>query len=57
MAGLRLVMPKRIVAQLVVAALGFAVAYVALVLVPCVHREAMSLRKVLGELRLSNQPA
>jgi PST family polysaccharide transporter len=49
---LHLMAPQRIVSQLVVAALGFAAAYVLAALVPPVREEAMSLGRLFSELRL-----
>jgi PST family polysaccharide transporter len=55
--ALRLAAPQRLVPQLLVAALGFAAAYLLSMLVRPVREEAMSLRKLLSELRLTSQSA
>jgi O-antigen/teichoic acid export membrane protein len=55
--GLHLIAPQRIVPQLLVAALGFAAAYSLSALIPAVREEIISLRGLLGEMRLSRQTA
>ncbi len=55
--ALCLIAPQAIVSQLLVAALGFAVAYSLSALVPAVRGEAMTLSGLYSELRLSSQTA
>jgi PST family polysaccharide transporter len=55
--ALHVIVPRGIVSQLLVAGLGFAAAYALAALVRPVREEAMSLRKLLSELRLSRQAA
>ena len=55
--ALHLIAPQSIVAQLMVAALGFAVASLLSALIPPVREEAMSLRRLFNEMRLSSQTA
>ena len=55
--ALRLMAPQGIVAQLLVTAGAFAAAYLLSMLVPPVRAEAMEMRKLLNELRLSRQTA
>jgi PST family polysaccharide transporter len=55
--ALHVIVPRGIVSQLLVAGLGFAAAYALSALVRPVREEAMSLRKLLSELRLSRQAA
>jgi PST family polysaccharide transporter len=55
--ALYLTSPQRVVSQLLVAALGFAMAYLLSALIPTVREEISSLRELLGELRLSRQTA
>jgi PST family polysaccharide transporter len=55
--ALHLAAPQRIVSQLLVAAMGFAAAFLLSAIIPPVREEALSLRKLLSELRLSNQTA
>jgi PST family polysaccharide transporter len=54
--ALQLIAPQRVVAQLLVAALGFGTAYLLSALLRPVRDEALSLRKLLSELRLTGQP-
>jgi PST family polysaccharide transporter len=53
--ALHLVAPQHIVPQLVVAAIGFGIAYLLSVLMPSVREEVFSLGKLLSELRLRRQ--
>jgi PST family polysaccharide transporter len=53
--ALHLISPQGIVSQLGVVALSFAAAYFLSALVPPIREEAVSLRKLFGELRLSRQ--
>jgi len=53
--ALRLIGPHTVASQLLVVALGFAAAYSISMLIPPARREALSLRKLLDEFRLSNQ--
>ncbi|HXZ39877.1 MAG TPA: lipopolysaccharide biosynthesis protein [Terriglobales bacterium] len=55
--ALRLIAPQRIVSQLLVVALGFAAAYSLSALIPAVREEALSLRGLLADVRLSRQAA
>jgi PST family polysaccharide transporter len=55
--GLKLTAPHGIVSQLLVAALGFAAAYSLSAVVRPVREEAMSLKRLFSELRLSNRTA
>ena len=55
--ALHLTAPQRLGSQLLVAALGFATAYLLSILIPSVRSEVMSLRELLGELSLSRQSA
>jgi PST family polysaccharide transporter len=55
--ALRLAAPQRLMPQLLVAALGFAAAYLLSMLVRPVREEAISLRKLFSELRLASQTA
>jgi hypothetical protein len=50
---LHLLAPQRLVPQLVAAALGFGAAYLLAIFVRPIREEAMSLRRLLGEFRLS----
>jgi len=52
---LRLVVPERIFSQLLVIALAFAAVYLLSALISPVREEMISLKKLLGELRLSSQ--
>lgn len=53
--ALHVIAPQHIISRLCVAALGFAAAYALSALIPQTRAEAMSLRKLFSELRLSNQ--
>jgi O-antigen/teichoic acid export membrane protein len=53
--ALYLIAPQRIISQLLVAALGFAVAYSLSALIPRVREEVMSFKELFSELRLSSQ--
>jgi O-antigen/teichoic acid export membrane protein len=53
--ALDLIAPRRIFSQLLVVALGFGAAYLLSALLPSVRKEASSLRKLFGELRLPTQ--
>ena len=53
--SLHLLGPQRMVSQLLVVALGFAVAYSLSALIPAVREEIVSLRALLAEMRLSRQ--
>jgi O-antigen/teichoic acid export membrane protein len=55
--ALHLVAPQHIVPQLVVAAIGFGIAYLLSALMPSVREEVSSLGKLLSELRLRRQAA
>jgi len=55
--ALRVMAPRGIVSQLLVSALGFAIAYALSALARPVREEAMSLRELLNELSLSRQTA
>ncbi len=55
--ALRLIGPQGIVSQLVVSALGFAAAYLLSALVPSIRQEAMSLGKLLNEMRMPGEAA
>lgn len=55
--ALLLIAPQGVVSQLLVAALGFAVASSLSALIPQVREEALSLRKLFAEMRLSGQAA
>ncbi len=55
--ALYVIAPQRTLSELFVAALGFAVAYLLSALISPVRQEAVSLRKLFGELRVSNQTA
>ena len=50
---LHLIPPQRVLSQLMVAALGFALAYALAALIPPVRREIMSFRSLLSDLRPS----
>ena len=52
--ALHLIAPERIISQLLVVAMGFAMAYLLSALIPPVRQEIMSLSKLLGELRLTS---
>ncbi len=52
---LHVIVPRGIVSQLLVSGLGFAAAYALSALLRPVREEALSLRKLLSELRLSRQ--
>jgi len=54
-AALRLIVPQRIISQLLTAGLGFGVVYLLSTLVRPVRDEVLSLRKLLSELRLTGQ--
>ena len=53
--ALHLITPVRIVSQLSVAALSFAVAFCLSALIPSVRKEMLSLKKLSSELRLSSK--
>ncbi len=53
--ALHLIAPQRIISQLLVAVLGFAVAYSLSALIPRVREEVMSFKELFSELRLSSQ--
>lgn len=55
--ALHLIVPQRTVSQLLVVALAFATAYSLSALIPAIREEIMSLRGLLGEMRLSRQTA
>jgi hypothetical protein len=55
--AMRLIAPQSMLAQLAVAALGFAIIYSLAFLIPAVRKEINSLWKLFSELRLSRQPA
>ena len=55
--ALHVVAPRRIVAQLIVVALGFAAAYSLSLLIPAVREQVMSFKELVGELRLSRPSA
>jgi len=55
--GLWVVTPQRILAQLLVAVLGFAAAYLLSLLVPAVRKQLLSLRALSDEMRLFRQTA
>jgi len=48
---------QQTLSQLLVGGLGFAAAYLLSATIPQIRKEAMSLRKLFSELRISNQPA
>jgi hypothetical protein len=53
--ALHLIAPQGVVLQLLVAAMGFAAASSLSALIPPVREEALSLRKLFSEMRLSGQ--
>ena len=55
--ALWVVTPQRILTQLLVAALGFAAAYLLSLLVPAVRKQLLSLRALADEMHLFKQTA
>ncbi len=53
---IHLIAPQRMIPQLLIAALGFAVAYSLSALVPAIRKEMMSLRTLMSEFRPPKQP-
>jgi PST family polysaccharide transporter len=55
--ALHVMAPQRVIMQLVVAAIGFAGAFLLSALIPSIRQEALSLKRLFSELRLSGETA